>query len=69
MQEQIRKLRIKAGLTQIQLAEQLGYKGLSIVAMWESGERKVPSDKIPALASVLGCEIKDLFEGQAEDTA
>lgn len=62
MKNQIRKLRIERGLTQGQVAKELGYHSVSIITMWESGERKPPSDKLPALAKVLSCSICDLFE-------
>lgn len=61
MKENIKMLRNKAGLTQEQLSEALGYRTSSIVAMWESGERKPPSDKLPLLASILHCKIGELF--------
>lgn len=62
MKEAIRSLREAAGLTQVELAAELGYQSSSIVTMWESGDRKVPSDKLPQLARILGCTINDLFE-------
>lgn len=57
----IRELRQSAHMTQKELAEQMGYKFYSIVSMWESGERKPPSDLLPQLASVLGCTVDELF--------
>ena len=62
----VRELRIKAGLNQAELAKAMGYAAPSAVTMWESGERKVPSDKLPQLARVLGCTIEALL---AEDNA
>ena len=64
MKEAIRRHREARGLTQGQLARAMGYHSQSIVAMWESGERKPPSDKLPRLARVLGCRIEDLFAAQ-----
>ena len=61
MKEAIRRHREARGLTQGQLAKKMGYHSQSIVAMWESGDRKPPSDKLPLLARVLGCGIEDLF--------
>ena len=57
----IRELRQSAHMTQKELAEQMGYKFESIVSMWESGERKPPSDLLPRLANVLGCTVDELF--------
>ncbi|MEY8311765.1 helix-turn-helix transcriptional regulator [Oscillospiraceae bacterium 42-9] len=57
----IRELRQSAHMTQKELAEQMGYKFDSIVSMWESGERKPPSNLLPRLATVLDCTVDDLF--------
>lgn len=64
MKEAIRSLREAAGLTQVELAAELGYQSSSIVTMWESGDRRVPSDKLPQLARILGCTINDLFDDE-----
>lgn len=52
----IRSARTALGLTQQQLGEQLGYTGrtaeLTVQAI-ESGRRKVPRDKVKALADLL----------------
>ena len=47
MKEAIRRHREARGLTQGQLAKKMGYHSQSIVAMWEFGDRKPPSDKLP----------------------
>ena len=62
LKENIRRLRLAAGMTQNEVAEVLGYASGNIVTRWESGERKPPSDKLPALAAALHCSINDLFE-------
>jgi DNA-binding transcriptional regulator YiaG len=46
--EQVRKMRLGAGLTQDQLAQLLGYN-LSAVHRWESGKHKVPPGIIELL--------------------
>lgn len=61
MKEKIRARREAAGLTQGEVAARMGYQSASIVTLWESGERKPPSDKLPQLARILGCSIDDLF--------
>ena len=61
MHKQIKKLRLAAHLTQTELAQQMGYKTQSIVTMWENGERKPPSDKLPQLAKIFGCTIDELY--------
>lgn len=65
MKENLKKLRILAGLSQNALAQKLGYISGSAIAMWESGTRKPPSDLIPKIAEVLNCSIEDLFKGGA----
>ena len=55
-------MRLEAGLTQAELAQKMGYKAQSIITMWESGERKVPSDKLPQLAKIFGCTIDELYD-------
>jgi len=57
----IKKLREKAGLKQTDLAGMLKI-GQSTVAMWETGETMPRTDKLPALAEILGCTIDELFE-------
>ncbi len=57
----IKKLREKAGLKQTDLARMLKI-GQSTVAMWETGETMPRTDKLPALAEVLGCTIDELFK-------
>jgi len=67
MKTQIRKFRLAAGLTQTALSNQLGYESASIITMWENGERKPPSNKLPELAKILNCKIDDLFDNQEGD--
>ena len=67
MKENIKKLRLACGKSQLEVAEAMGYSNNSIVSMWESGERKPPSDKLPALAAALNCTINDLFEEKGEE--
>lgn len=58
----IRELRKKAGLTQVELAQLLGFKSTSVISMWESGDRTPRTDKLPELARILHCSIDDLFQ-------
>ena len=60
--------RVKAGLTQRELAAKLGI-GQSAVSMWEQGERVPPSAKLPALAEALNCSIDDLFQNMSDDNS
>ena len=59
--QEIRHRRKSKRMTQRELALSLGYQTASIVTMWESGARKPPSNKLPALARALDCTIDELF--------
>lgn len=62
----IKKAREKAGLTQQDLANELGV-GQSTVAMWETQNSLPRTDKLPALAKILGCTIDELLKGEEND--
>ena len=66
MKDRIKRLRLRAGLTQEELAEAMGYERQSSVSMWETGERKVPSDKLLRLAHVLNCTVDELLSDSAD---
>ena len=57
----IKLLRKKIGLTQINLAHEIGVTQACIAA-WETEKAKPAIDKIPKLAEALHCKISDLFE-------
>lgn len=61
----IKELRQKAGMTQKDLAEKLGFQSSSVVTMWESGDRNPKSEILPALSKALNCEIRDLYVEQS----
>jgi transcriptional regulator with XRE-family HTH domain len=50
----LKELRAAAGLSQIQLAERLGYKYYTFIAQVENGFGKVPTDAMEAWALALG---------------
>lgn len=57
--QRITTARSRAGMTQQELGEQLGYAGATAqvtVGRWEAGTRPVPMSKIKALAEVLGID-------------
>ena len=56
----IRALRIKAGISQRELADRLDLAPAS-VCQWESGETMPSPHRMPMIASVLGCSISDIF--------
>ena len=59
----IKELREAIGLTQDELAKKLNVSQ-QCISSWESGQRILASDKLPALAEALKCKITDLFEKQ-----
>ena len=61
----IKEAREKAGLTQQDLANELGV-GQSTVAMWETQKTLPRTDKLPALAKILGCTIDELLKKEEE---
>ena len=62
----IKEAREKAGLTQQDIANELGV-GQSTVAMWETQKSLPRTDKLPALAKILGCTIDELLKGEDND--
>lgn len=62
---QIKQLRIKAGLSQKELAERLNVAQPSVHS-WENGNADPKTDKLPALAAALGCSIDALFAEPTE---
>lgn len=56
----IRTLREAAGLAQKDLATMLNVTRQTLSA-WESGRTSPPADRVPQIASVLGCSIEDLY--------
>ncbi len=60
------ELRKKAKLSQEEASATLGVDR-STVAKWETGAAFPRGDKLPAVASAYGCEIKDFFDVPAQD--
>lgn len=56
----IARLRKDQGITQVQLAEQLGVSQQTVTA-YESGNRRVPISHLPRLAALLGESIEVLI--------
>ena len=59
--KKIRQLRFKAGLTQEQLADQLGISAQS-VSKWENNVAMPDITSLPLLAEIFGISIDDLFD-------
>jgi transcriptional regulator with XRE-family HTH domain len=50
----VREYRVKSGMTQMDLAEKLGYDSPQFVSLFERGFSKVPVDTLGQLVSILG---------------
>lgn len=60
----IKAARIRAGMTQQELGERMGYEGETAGATmrkWETGKTPVPMKKIRQLAAVLNLTLDDLI--------
>jgi transcriptional regulator with XRE-family HTH domain len=60
----LRDLRLRAGLTEQELAAQLGVTSHTILA-WEKGERPVRQEWLFKLAAVLGSSVADLRQAES----
>lgn len=56
----LRELRIKANMTQAELAERLQVKQ-STISMWESHRAFPRKDKLHVLCKLLNCKVDDLL--------
>jgi DNA-binding XRE family transcriptional regulator len=56
----IRRLRLAAGLTQVEVASSLGIATPSVCA-WEKGKSSPLAEKVVPLCRVLGCRVEDIF--------
>lgn len=65
--ERIKALRKARGLTQIHLAERLGYSQQQIVA-FEKGRRRMYASVLPRLAEALGVPVEELLGIQSRST-
>ena len=68
MENNISTCRKKAGLTQVQLAQALGFRSTGTVSQWESGDRSPRASMLPKIADVLGCTIDELLRGEKPST-
>lgn len=57
----IKKLRIAAGLTQVQFAKKLNVDQ-STVSLWESGKSKPQRKLHKKMAKLLGCTVDELLK-------
>jgi transcriptional regulator with XRE-family HTH domain len=72
MNLQLKLLRVRAGLSQDEIAERLGIK-TSRYGTWERGERMMSLEQACQVAEVLGCTLEELVgrasPGEAQKSA
>ena len=61
--QRIAALRNERGLTQVQLAEVLGYSQQQVLS-FEKGRRRVPVSALPDLSRALGVSVEELLGAQ-----
>lgn len=63
----LKDLRVKKGLTMLQVAESLGYAKNPAVANFESGKATPPLEKLPDIADLYGVSVDDLLDVLKEE--
>ncbi len=61
----LRRARLKAGLTQVQVAKKLR-RPQSFVARMESGQRRIDAVELSYVADLYGCKLADLLSDSSE---
>ncbi|WP_068449229.1 helix-turn-helix domain-containing protein [Caviibacter abscessus] len=64
----IKRIRKSKGITQIQLAEKVGYSDRSTISKIEKGINDMPIDKIREIAKALNVSLSDLLEDKVDNT-
>ena len=59
--------RRKMGLTQVEVAQQLGVTGAA-VSMWESGKTLPRLSLLPKIAALYGCTVDELLREQPKNS-
>ncbi len=57
-----KKLRLKSGLSQLDVAAKLGFKSGQIVSNWERGACYPPSESLPELAKLYNVSLRAFFD-------
>lgn len=65
----IKDRRKELGLTNQQMATELGYRNGSTYHKYESGDYLFKAEKLPVLAKALNCSIEDFFKDKVAETA
>lgn len=61
-----KKLREKSGLTQKELADELGVDQ-SAVCLWETGKTQPRAKLLPKIAKILRCTVDELVSDTSQD--
>lgn len=59
--EKLAKIRKEKGITQQQMANELGYAGISGYSMLENGNVQITLEKANCISKLLGESIEDIF--------
>ena len=60
LQEYLKEMRLKTGMSQWEVADKLGYSSPQFVSNWERGLSVPPIKTLKAIAIVYGCDAKIL---------
>lgn len=59
--QNIKKARMKTGLSQLEMAQMLGYKSATALSLIESGDRKLTAETLWKIAYITGEPIRDFY--------
>jgi len=59
--------RARAGLSQKDVADELGYKTSQVVSDWERGYRSIPSNVLKKIAKLYGVSTEEFFQAILEE--
>lgn len=63
----LQKARLKAGLSQRDVATALGYKTAQVVSDWERGYRSIPANVLKKIAKLYGVSAEEFFHAVLEE--
>lgn len=66
--ENIKSAREKANISQIDLAEKIGFSSATAISLIESGERRVSVEDLEKISEILHVDIKFLLDQKIERT-
>ncbi|MEH6941486.1 helix-turn-helix domain-containing protein [Bacillus sp. JJ722] len=60
----LKERREEKKLTQLEVAEKLGYKSKTSIHYIENGKKQIPGDKLLELANILDIDLRELSKSQ-----